>query len=126
MAKGPYLGCSSPRASGLWPGFESPFCALAVTMHFHDHDIDHGVFHIWLAADGIKAFLPDIGLDSVTKAFENGVPFAEFFRQIAPGAACAHDPQHGLCKQALVRASWPCIAKLAQTVRGHQFPLLVD
>jgi hypothetical protein len=28
-------------------------------MHFHDHGIGHGVFHIWLAADGIKAFLPD-------------------------------------------------------------------
>jgi hypothetical protein len=36
-----------------------PLCALAVTMHFHDHGIGHGVFHIWLAADGIKAFLPD-------------------------------------------------------------------
>ena len=94
-------------------------------MHFHDRGIDHGVLHIRLAADSIKEFLPDTGLDPVTKAFENGVPFAEFFRQIAPGAACAHDPQHGLYKQTAVRASWPCIARLAQAVRGHQRPLPV-
>ena len=48
-----------------------PLCALAVTMHFHDHGIGHGVFHIWLAADGIKAFLPDTGLDPVAKALED-------------------------------------------------------
>ena len=76
-----------PRASGLWFGFE--FRALAVTVHFHDRGIGHGVLHIRLAADSIKEFLPDIGLDPVTKAFENGVAFAEFFRQIAPGAVCA-------------------------------------
>ena len=96
-----------------------------MTAHFHDRGIDHGVLHIRLAADSIKEFLSDIGLDSVTKAFENGVPFAEFFRQIAPGAARAHDPRHGLYKQTVVRASWPCIARLAQAVRGHQCPLLV-
>ena len=96
-----------------------------MTVHFHDRGIDHGVLHIRLAADGIKAFLPDTGLDPVAKAFEDGVAFAKFFRQIAPGAACAHDPQHGLYKQTLVRASWPCIARLAQAVRGHQRPLPV-
>ena len=96
-----------------------------MTAHFHDRGIDHGVFHIRLAADSIKEFLLDIGLDPVATAFENGVPFAEFFRPIAPGAACAHDPQHGLYKQTVVHASWPCIARLAQAVRGHQCPLLV-
>ena len=53
------------------------------------------------------------------------VAFAKFFGQVTPGAACAHDPQHGLCKQALVRASLPCIARLAQAVRDHQCPPLV-
>ena len=123
LGSGSVLRLLCCHAAGLWPGFES--CALAVTVHFHDRGIDHGVLHIRLAADSIKEFLPDIGLDPVTKAFENGVAFAEFFRQIAPGAACAHDPQHGLYKQTLVRASWPCIARLAQAVRGHQCPLLV-
>ena len=96
-----------------------------MTVHFHDRGIDHGVLHIRLAADSIKASLSDIGLAPVAKAFENGVPFAEFFRQIAPGAARAHALRHGLYKQTVVRASWPCIAKLAQAVRGHQCPLLV-
>ena len=50
----------SPRASALWPGFES--CALAVTVHFHDRGIGHGVLHIRRVADGIKEFLPDMAL----------------------------------------------------------------
>ena len=44
--------------SGLWPGFESR--ARAVTVHFHDRGVGHGAFHIRLAADRIKAFLPDV------------------------------------------------------------------
>ena len=35
---------------------------------------------------------------SFAKALEDGVAFAKFFEQVAPGAACAHDPRHGLCK----------------------------
>ena len=76
IAQGPCPGAHAPRVSGLWPGFESRA----------------------LAADGIKAFLPDTGLDPVAKAFEDGVAFAKFFGPIAPGPACAHDPQRGLCK----------------------------
>ena len=72
-----------------------------------------------LTADRIKAFLPDTGLDPVAKALEDGVAFAKFFEPIAPGAVCAHDSQHGLCKKALIRASCPRIARLAQAVRGH-------
>ena len=96
-----------------------------MTVHFHDRGINHGVLHIRLAADGIKAFLPDIGLDPVAKAFEHGVLFAEFFRPIAPRTACAYDSQHGLYKQTVVHTSWPCIARLAQAVWGHQCQLLV-
>ena len=90
------LALTPPRVSGLWPGFESR--ARAVTVHFHDRGIGHGAFHIRLAADRIKAFLPDTGLDPVAKALEDGVAFAKFFEPIAPGAVCAHDSQHGLCK----------------------------
>ena len=71
---------------------------MAVTMLFHDRGIGHGVFHVRLAADSIKAFLPDGGLGPVAKAFEGGVAFAKFFRQIALGAACTRGLRHGLCK----------------------------
>ena len=103
IAQGPCPGAHAPRVSGLWPGFESR--ARAVTVHFHDRGVGHGAFHIRLAADRIKAFLPDTGLDPVAKALEDGVAFAKFFEPIAPGAACAHDSQRGLCKKALIRAS---------------------
>ena len=31
-----------------------------MTVHFHDRGVGHGAFHIRLAADRIKAFLPDV------------------------------------------------------------------
>ena len=58
-------------------------------MHFHDHDIDHGVFHIWLAADGIKAFLPDTGLGPVAKALEDGCICQILRASHARGCLCA-------------------------------------
>ena len=119
IAQDPYPGAHAPCASDPWLGFES--CALAVTMHFHDRGIDHGVFHIRLAADSIKAFLPDTGLDPVAKAFEMVFHLPNSSGQSHQGL----HPQHGLCKQALGRASSPCIARLAQAVRCHQCPLLV-
>ena len=96
IAQGPYPGAHAPRVSGLWPGFESR--VRAMTAHFHDRGVGHGAFHIRLAAEHIKAFLPDTGLDPVAKALEDGVAFAKFFEPIAPGAVCAHDSRHGLCK----------------------------
>ena len=87
----------SCRVSGLWPGFE--FRARAVTVHFHDRGIGHGALHMAYCISGwsltaSKSFC----LAPVAKALEDGVAFAKFFRPIAPGAACAHDPRHGLCK----------------------------
>ena len=58
LGSGSVLRLLCCHAAGLRPGFES--CALAVTVHFHDRGVGHGAFHIRLAADRIKAFLPDV------------------------------------------------------------------
>ena len=106
LGSGSVLRLLCCHAAGLRPGFES--CPLTMTVHFHDRGINHGVLHIRLAADGIKAFLPDTGLDPVAKALEDGVAFAEFFRPIAPEAACAHVPQRSLCEP----SACPCLLAL--------------
>lgn len=40
------ISVAMPPLEGLWPGSESPFCALAVAVDLDDGGIDHGVFHI--------------------------------------------------------------------------------
>src|SRR5512133_2015162 len=62
--------------SGLWPGSESPFCALSVAVDLDDGGINHGVFHVRLVAAGIEKPLEDIGFDPVAVALEGRVPLA--------------------------------------------------
>ena len=113
----------SCRVSGLWPGFE--FRALAVTVHFHDRGIDHGVFHIRLAADSIKEFLPDMALPPSRKRLKTVLHLPNSSGQSRQGLPVRTIHGTASANQALVRASWPCIARLAQVVRGHLCPLLV-
>ena len=124
IAQGPYPGAHAPRVSGLWPGFESR--ARAVTVHFHDRGIGHGAFHIWLAADRIKAFLPDVpALTPSRKCLKTVLHLPNSSSQSRQGLPARTIHSAASANQAPVRASWPCIARLAQAVRGHQYPLLV-
>src|SRR3989344_3397036 len=106
----PVSSWSCRPSSGLWPGPKSPFCPLAVPMHFHNRGIHHRIFHVWLLAHCIEQTLKHIGLNPVSKAFEHRVPFAELRRQVSPGAACA----------AASRITW-----LAKALMLHFGPLLV-
>lgn len=40
------FGGHAAPSNGRSPGFESPFCALSVTVDLDDGGIDHGVFHV--------------------------------------------------------------------------------
>jgi hypothetical protein len=106
-----------------WPGFESPFCALAVAVDLDDGGVDHSVFHVGIVADSIEQPFPDICLHPVAEPREHAVPVAERARQIAPGTASAGDPQHRLHKQPVILAATPGIARLAKTQRLHLRPL---
>ena len=110
--------------SGLWPGFESR--ARAVTVHFHDRGVGHGAFHIRLAADRIKAFLPDVpALTPSRKRLKTVLHLPNSSSQSRQGLSVHTIHGTASANQAPVRASWPCIARLAQAVRGYQYPLLV-
>ena len=123
IAQGPCPGAHAPRVSGPWPGFESR--ALAVTVHFRDRGISHGVFHIRLAADGIKAFCQIPALTPSRKRLKTVLHLPNSSSQSRQGLSVRTIHGMASANQAPVRASWPCIARLAQAVRGHQCPLLV-
>ena len=63
--------------SDLWPGSQSPFCALAMAVDLDDGGIDHGIFHVGLIREGIEKPLENIGLAPVTEAPERRAPVAE-------------------------------------------------
>lgn len=64
------------RLSGLWPGFESPCCPLAVATDFDDGAVDHGLLPVRVFGDGIEDPSEDIALDPGKR---EGVPVAEDF-----------------------------------------------
>src|SRR3954453_4341265 len=105
------------------PGAKSPFCALSVTMDLDDGGVDQGVFQVGLVRDGVEQPLPDARLHPIAEAREDAVPVAKQGRQITPGTAGMHNPQHRLDKQAIVLAAASGIARLAQTTWFHLRPL---
>ena len=123
IAQGPCPGAHAPRVSGLWPGFESR--ARAVTVHFHDRGVGHGAFHIRLAADRIKAFCQIPALTPSRKRLKTVLHLPNSSGQSRQGLPVCTIHSAASASQAPVRASWPCITRLAQAVRGHQFSLLV-
>jgi len=93
--------------SGLWPGSESPFCALSVAMDLDDGGIDHGVLHVGLVRTGIEQLCEDIGLTPIAEAPECRAPVPEHRRKVTPRAACARGPQNSLNEKPVVVAAAP-------------------
>lgn len=68
------ISVAMPPLEGLWPGSESPFCALAVA---GDGGIDHGVSHVGLVRAGLRKPHEHVSLVPITVLLEDGVPVAE-------------------------------------------------
>src|SRR6195952_4813685 len=66
---------------------------------------------------------PDIVPHPVAEARVDRVPLPEPFRDVAPGTARAHHPQHRFHEAPVVLATATRITRLAQTVRFHLRPL---
>ena len=96
---------------------------LPVAVDFDDGRVDQGIFQVGTVRDGLEQTLPDVRLHPVAKAGEDAVPVPEPGRQIAPGTAGAHNPQHRLDKKAIVLAAASGVARLAPTTRFHLRPL---
>ena len=112
--------------SGLWPGSESPFCALTMTVDFDDRGVDHGIFHVRLCRHRIEQPFENIRLHPVAVALEHRVPASERRRQIAPRAAGPNDPQHRLDKAPIVAPTPARIAWLPKAMGFHLRPLGVS
>ena len=109
----------------LWPGSQTPFCTLTMSVHSHNRCIHHDVFHVRLVADSVKQLLKNISFDPVTEPLEDGVPFAKLRRQISPRATCSCNPKHCFQEESIVGAAASSVSNLPQTQWAHTSPLLV-
>lgn len=73
-------------------------------MRADDCGVDDQVFEVRIVRHGLEDAPPDALAAPAAEAAENTVPFAERLRQITPGRAGAHDPEHGFNKHAVVAA----------------------
>jgi hypothetical protein len=87
--------------------------------------VDEDVFEIGIIRQGFENALPHALLRPTPKAGVDGEPFAEFFRQIAPGRAGPCDPQNRLDKQPIVMRGGPRITLLARQFWRNPVPLLL-
>jgi hypothetical protein len=79
-----------------------------------DRAIDQGVLEIRITGQDLEEPLEDAGLCPAAKAPEDRIPGAERLGQITPGRPSAHQPQHRLQEQPIVRAYATGIAGLAR------------
>lgn len=102
---------SGRHASGLWPDFESPFCAGAMLVGPDERAVDEDIFEIRILAERLEDPLPDPLLRPAPEARIDGEPPAERFRQIAPRRAGARNPKNRFDKE-------PVVAPAAAGVTG--------
>src|SRR5215207_3604295 len=113
---------SDRRASGQWPGSGSPLCAARLWVGGDDGAVDQGVFEVRLIGQAFEDARKDAALHPATKTLETAVPVAEPARQVAPGHARSHAPQHRLKEQPIVFGRRPRIGGLAGQQRGDLLP----
>src|SRR4051794_1133238 len=113
---------SDRHASGRWPGSGSPLCAARLWVGGDDGAVDQSVFEVRLIGQSLKDAREDAALHPAAKSLEDAVPVAEIARQVAPGHARSHAPQHRLKDQPIVFGRRPRIGGLAGQQRGDLLP----
>jgi len=88
-----------------------------------DGGVDHRVFHVRFIRGGIEQPFEYIGSYPVAIPLEDAVSVAKRGRQVAPGAAGSHNPQHRFDKATVIRATEAGVQRLPQAMRLHLVPL---
>lgn len=91
-------------------------------MNADDRAVYEDVFEVRLSGYSLEQALKDTGLCPAAKAAEYAVPIAKTGWRIAPRAADANLPKHGLQKQAIVLPGYATTAMRARQERFDQIP----
>lgn len=83
------------------------------------------MLHIGVTTQRCRDPLPDPFLAPAREANERPVPMPKFLRQIAPGTAGAHDPQHRFDEAPIVLGRDSTVGRLAGQQLLNARPLVV-
>src|SRR4051794_17508776 len=104
-----------------------PLCAARLLVDGDDGAVDQGVFEVRLIGQAREDALDYAALHPATKTLEDAVPVAEIARQVAPGHARSHAPQHRLKEQPIVFGRRPRIGEVTRPGANffpHQDPTI--
>ena len=68
----------------------------------NDGRVDHQMFQVGIAAEGLHDARPDAGLGPAVEPLERVVPVSEPLGQVTPGYPGAGDPEHGADEEPIV------------------------
>jgi hypothetical protein len=117
------------RGNGFLPGrsvkpnAKGAFCAGAVPVDFHDRSVDERVFEIRFVRQCPENPFKRALERPAPEALPDREPIPEALRQIAPGCAGAHDPQHTFHKHAVVVSRAAGITLLAGEEAARSAPI---
>ncbi len=81
----------------------APFGSCRMLMSMDNRIINGHPFKVWIGSHSVGHPLPDAFFRPAREAPIDRVPASIFIRQVPPGSAGAHNPQHRFQKPAMVR-----------------------
>ncbi len=82
-----------------------------MTVDLDDGGVNHGVFHIWRARDGVEDALPAIRFHQARKRVHAVIQLPKVEGRFAPRTARSRNPQHRLDEEPVVAAFTPAQTK---------------
>lgn len=91
-------------------------------MRGDDGAVDQGVLEVRFVGQTLEDAVKDLGSHPAAKALEHAVPPSGPLRQVAPGQAGAHPPQHRLEEEPVVLRGYAAVRGLAGQQRRDLLP----
>ena len=92
----------------------------------NDGRVDEQMLQIGFAAQSRRKPFPDTLLAPAREANIGAVPMPQGFRQVAPRAARAHNPENRLNKAAVIPGGTAWVTFLPRQQRLNTFPLIIS
>lgn len=105
--------------------FAAPFCTRRMLMGTDNRTINGHPLKVGVGGDRVGYPLPNAFLRPAREAHVDRVPPPLFVRQISPGSARAHDPQHRFQKLAVVCCRDATVGRFPRQQIFQLVPLVV-
>jgi hypothetical protein len=96
-----------------------------VTVNPNDCAIEHCIFKIVIASQGLENSVKGVGFDPPAEPFKNRIPLSKIRRQITPWRTRSSDPQNRFNKKPWLRPCASNVCFFAKAMRRYRMPLSI-